>query len=130
MGSEMCIRDSFLHYNFVSALLNDLYGIQARGGCQCAGPYGQTLLRKPGLRRHARVQQSARGPGRVLRRPGRSGAVGAAGLLVGLGEALPQASRLPLDRVVLPPSGQSVHPTNTDVGHADTWACLQQSYVA
>ncbi len=31
---------SFLHYNFVCALLNDLFGIQTRGGCQCAGPYG------------------------------------------------------------------------------------------
>ena len=30
-----------LHHNFVSALLNDLFGIQARGGCACAGPYGQ-----------------------------------------------------------------------------------------
>ena len=34
----------FLHYNYVCALLNDLYGIQSRGGCQCAGPYGQALL--------------------------------------------------------------------------------------
>lgn len=34
----------FLHYNFVSALLNDLYGIQSRGGCACAGPYAQGLL--------------------------------------------------------------------------------------
>eukprot|EP00467_Chlorarachnion_reptans_P011684 CAMPEP_0114510750 /NCGR_PEP_ID=MMETSP0109-20121206/13977_1 /TAXON_ID=29199 /ORGANISM="Chlorarachnion reptans, Strain CCCM449" /LENGTH=702 /DNA_ID=CAMNT_0001690125 /DNA_START=301 /DNA_END=2410 /DNA_ORIENTATION=+ len=34
----------FLHYNFVSALLNDLFGIQARGGCACAGPYGQKSL--------------------------------------------------------------------------------------
>lgn len=29
----------FLHHNFVASLLNDLYGIQARGGCACAGPY-------------------------------------------------------------------------------------------
>ncbi len=33
-----------LHYGFVVALLNDLFGIQARGGCSCAGPYGHTLL--------------------------------------------------------------------------------------
>ena len=25
-------------------LLNDLFGIQARGGCSCAGPYGHRLL--------------------------------------------------------------------------------------
>jgi len=38
---------SFLHYNFVTALLNDLFGIQARGGCMCAGPYAQELLGMP-----------------------------------------------------------------------------------
>jgi hypothetical protein len=36
--------DYFLHHNFVVALLNDLFGIQARGGCSCAGPYGHRLL--------------------------------------------------------------------------------------
>ncbi len=34
----------YLHHNFVVALLNDLFGIQARGGCSCAGPYGHILL--------------------------------------------------------------------------------------
>lgn len=34
----------FLHHNFVVALLNDLFGVQARGGCSCAGPYGHRLL--------------------------------------------------------------------------------------
>ncbi|MCC6433867.1 MAG: aminotransferase class V-fold PLP-dependent enzyme, partial [Acidimicrobiales bacterium] len=34
----------YLHYNYVVALLNDLFGIQARGGCSCAGPYGHRLL--------------------------------------------------------------------------------------
>lgn len=34
----------YLHHNFVCALLNDVYGIQARGGCACAGPYAQDLL--------------------------------------------------------------------------------------
>ncbi|MBY4675527.1 aminotransferase class V-fold PLP-dependent enzyme [Marinobacterium arenosum] len=37
-------RDKVLHYGFVVALLNDLFGIQARGGCSCAGPYGHQLL--------------------------------------------------------------------------------------
>jgi selenocysteine lyase/cysteine desulfurase len=36
--------DRVLHHNFVVALLNDLFGIQARGGCSCAGPYGHRLL--------------------------------------------------------------------------------------
>ncbi|GAB2283340.1 hypothetical protein Dimus_017857 [Dionaea muscipula] len=33
-----------LHGPFVAKLLNDLFGIQARGGCACAGPYGHILL--------------------------------------------------------------------------------------
>ncbi len=34
----------YVHHNFIVALLNDLFGIQARGGCSCAGPYGHRLL--------------------------------------------------------------------------------------
>ncbi|ETN23383.1 hypothetical protein PPTG_02964 [Phytophthora nicotianae INRA-310] len=43
---SMMIRfgDRFLHHNFVCALLNDMFGVQARGGCQCAGPFGSRLL--------------------------------------------------------------------------------------
>ncbi len=37
-------EQGFLHYNYVVSLLNDLFGIQARGGCSCAGPYGHRLL--------------------------------------------------------------------------------------
>ena len=33
-----------LHANFVVALLDDLFGIQARGGCFCAAPYIHRLL--------------------------------------------------------------------------------------
>ena len=33
-----------IHYNLVVRLLNDLYGIQVRGGCACAGTYGHLLL--------------------------------------------------------------------------------------
>ena len=36
--------DRYLHHNLVVALLNDLFGIQSRGGCSCAGPYGHRLL--------------------------------------------------------------------------------------
>ncbi len=36
--------ERYLHQNFVAALLNDLFGIQARAGCSCAGPYGHRLL--------------------------------------------------------------------------------------
>jgi selenocysteine lyase/cysteine desulfurase len=33
-----------LHHDFVSALLDHLFGIQNRAGCSCAGPYGHRLL--------------------------------------------------------------------------------------
>lgn len=36
--------ERYLHHNFVVAVLNDLFGIQSRGGCSCAGPYGHHLL--------------------------------------------------------------------------------------
>ncbi|CAF1394188.1 unnamed protein product, partial [Rotaria sp. Silwood1] len=34
----------YLHHNFICALLNDLFGIQVRSGCSCAGPYVLDLL--------------------------------------------------------------------------------------
>jgi len=37
-------RNKYLHSNFVSVLLNDLFGIQTRSGCACAGPYALRLL--------------------------------------------------------------------------------------
>jgi selenocysteine lyase/cysteine desulfurase len=43
----------YLHHNFVVAVLNDLFGIQARGGCSCAGPYGHRLLAIGAARSHA-----------------------------------------------------------------------------
>jgi len=37
-------QDRWLHPKFVTRLLNDLFGIQTRAGCLCAGPYGHRLL--------------------------------------------------------------------------------------
>lgn len=37
----------FLHFNFVCAVLNDVFGVQTRGGCACAGPYSLRLLGIP-----------------------------------------------------------------------------------
>jgi len=37
-------RDKILHPKFVTKLMNDLFGIQSRAGCSCAGPYGHILL--------------------------------------------------------------------------------------
>ncbi len=33
-----------IHFNLISKLLNDRYGVQVRGGCACAGTYGHFLL--------------------------------------------------------------------------------------
>jgi len=51
----------YLHHNFVVALLNDLFGIQARGGCSCAGPYGHRLLGIDIDRSHAFEREITRG---------------------------------------------------------------------
>ena len=37
-------KSYYLHPKFVTTLLNDLFGIQSRAGCSCAGPYGHRLL--------------------------------------------------------------------------------------
>ena len=34
----------YSHPRFVTTLLDDLFGIQSRAGCSCAGPYGHQLL--------------------------------------------------------------------------------------
>jgi selenocysteine lyase/cysteine desulfurase len=36
--------DRYLHPKLATRLLNDLFGIQSRAGCSCAGPYGHRLL--------------------------------------------------------------------------------------
>ena len=37
-------KNKILHPKFVTKLMNDLFGIQSRAGCSCAGPYGHILL--------------------------------------------------------------------------------------
>ncbi|RZL88239.1 MAG: aminotransferase class V-fold PLP-dependent enzyme [Variovorax sp.] len=39
-----CADGRYLHPRLVVRLLNDLFGIQSRGGCACAGPYAHRLL--------------------------------------------------------------------------------------
>jgi selenocysteine lyase/cysteine desulfurase len=57
-----------LHYSFIVALLNDLFGIQARGGCSCAGPYGHTLL---GMDMHySKALEEQLVEGHMILRPG------------------------------------------------------------
>jgi selenocysteine lyase/cysteine desulfurase len=36
--------EKYLHPKLITTLLNDLFGIQSRAGCMCAGPYGHLLL--------------------------------------------------------------------------------------
>jgi selenocysteine lyase/cysteine desulfurase len=40
------VRDErgYLHPRFVTSLLSDLFGVQSRAGCSCAGPYAHRLL--------------------------------------------------------------------------------------
>lgn len=60
--------DRDLHYGFVVALLNDLFGIQARGGCSCAGPYGHDLLGMD--MKYSRALESQLNKGYMVLRPG------------------------------------------------------------
>ena len=60
--------DKDLHYGFVVSLLNDLFGIQVRGGCSCAGPYGHRLLRMD--MHYSRAIESEIKQGNMLLRPG------------------------------------------------------------
>lgn len=50
-----------LHHDFIVSLLSDLFGIQARGGCSCAGPYGHRVLSITPQRSAALRAQAARG---------------------------------------------------------------------
>jgi selenocysteine lyase/cysteine desulfurase len=50
-----------LHHHYVVALLNDLFGIQARGGCSCAGPYGHRLLSIDAPTSHALLDEVVHG---------------------------------------------------------------------
>eukprot|EP00043_Microstomoeca_roanoka_P001745 m.34384 g.34384 ORF g.34384 m.34384 type:complete len:758 (-) comp11011_c1_seq1:272-2545(-) len=55
------VESKFLHHNFVVAVLNDLFGIQSRGGCSCAGPYGHRLLHVKEHESEAFAEEVAKG---------------------------------------------------------------------
>ena len=38
-------KDKYLHPKFATKLMNDLFGIQSRAGCSCAGVYGHHLMK-------------------------------------------------------------------------------------
>ncbi len=52
---------AYLHHNLVVGILNDLFGIQSRGGCSCAGPYGHRLLGIDLEQSHAFEREVSRG---------------------------------------------------------------------
>jgi len=56
------------HYHLIVRLLNDRFGIQTRGGCSCAGPYGHVLLDVDRDRSHA-IRQSVLA-GQLSQKPG------------------------------------------------------------
>lgn len=58
------LRD--IHYNLAVQLMNDRFGIQARGGCSCAGPYGHYLL-GVGWGQSAKIAEAISGGDQSLR---------------------------------------------------------------
>lgn len=41
---QIITKDEYPAHNLISRILSDLFGIQVRSGCFCAGPYGIKLL--------------------------------------------------------------------------------------
>lgn len=57
-----------VHQQLITRMLSDLYGVQARGGCACAGPYAHRLL---GIdRTESEVYRAAILSGQELEKPG------------------------------------------------------------
>ncbi len=57
-----------IHHRLVTRMLSDVYGIQAREGCSCAGPYGHRLLQvSRQLSTSIRAEINA---GQILAKPG------------------------------------------------------------
>lgn len=58
----------YVHHQLFTRLLSDVTGIQARGGCVCAGPYGHLLL-NVGRERSEQIQNAILA-GREVEKPG------------------------------------------------------------
>lgn len=65
---SLILDEGRLHHNLAVRLLNDLYGIQVRGGCMCAGTYGHDLLRIG--KEQSQTIRSALDEGNVGAKPG------------------------------------------------------------
>ena len=64
----LCPEGNTLHHQLFTRMLSDLHGIQARGGCACAGPYAHHLLGIDEPQSNA-LLQSIR-DGREMEKPG------------------------------------------------------------
>lgn len=58
----------YIHQQLITRMLSDIYGIQARGGCACAGPYAHRLL-NIGREESAILRKAILG-GREIEKPG------------------------------------------------------------
>ncbi|VAW16907.1 Cysteine desulfurase [hydrothermal vent metagenome] len=58
----------YIHHNLFTRMLSDISGVQARGGCVCAGPYGHRLLGVD--RAHSEAIRAAVRNGREIEKPG------------------------------------------------------------
>jgi len=58
-----------VHFNLIVKLLNDRFGVQARGGCSCAGTYGHFLLHVDQTTSNA-ISQKIKEDGCLIERPG------------------------------------------------------------
>ncbi|WP_367716135.1 aminotransferase class V-fold PLP-dependent enzyme [Nitratireductor sp. GISD-1A_MAKvit] len=64
----LCPENGMLHHQLFTRLLSDLHGIQARGGCACAGPYAHHLLGIDEAQSNAMLQSIREG--REMEKPG------------------------------------------------------------
>ncbi|GAB4149034.1 MAG: aminotransferase class V-fold PLP-dependent enzyme [Sphingomonadales bacterium] len=65
------VRDGeggLVHHQLFTRMLSDVYGIQARGGCACAGPYAHRLLDIDEA--HSKALATAIAAGQELEKPG------------------------------------------------------------
>jgi selenocysteine lyase/cysteine desulfurase len=61
-------QDGYFHHQLFTRMLSDLTGVQVRGGCACAGPYGHRLL-DVGRQQSERIRAEIHA-GREIQKPG------------------------------------------------------------
>ncbi len=61
-------NDGYFHHQLLTRILSDAFGVQARGGCACAGPYGHRLL-NVGREESERIRKGIH-EGQEIKKPG------------------------------------------------------------